>query len=96
MAVKIDQMAVKICRQNGSKNTYQHLPLQDHPKFTQIGILGFKIYHLATLIDRKSFSVTKSRILGQALPFPVQNVFFIYRYLGTCVYLSSSLVIGAR
>jgi hypothetical protein len=29
--------------------TYQHLPLQDPPKFTQIGTFGFKIYHLATL-----------------------------------------------
>jgi hypothetical protein len=28
---------------------YQHLPLQDRPKFTQIGIFGWKIYHLATL-----------------------------------------------
>jgi hypothetical protein len=33
---------------NGHK-IYQHLPLQDPPKFTQIGILGLKIYHLATL-----------------------------------------------
>jgi hypothetical protein len=29
---------------------YQHLSLQDTPKFTQIGIFGFKIYHLATLV----------------------------------------------
>jgi hypothetical protein len=28
---------------------YQHHPLQDPPKFTQIGIFGLKIYHLATL-----------------------------------------------
>jgi predicted secreted protein len=28
---------------------YQHLPLQDPPKFTQIGIFGLKIWHLATL-----------------------------------------------
>jgi hypothetical protein len=27
----------------------QHLPLQDPPKFTKIGILGMKIYHLAAL-----------------------------------------------
>jgi hypothetical protein len=25
--------------------------LQDLPKFTQIGIFGFKIYHLATLVE---------------------------------------------
>jgi hypothetical protein len=28
---------------------YQHIPLQDPPKFTQIGIFGLKIYNLATL-----------------------------------------------
>jgi hypothetical protein len=28
---------------------YQHLPLQDPPEFTQIGILGLRIYRLATL-----------------------------------------------
>jgi hypothetical protein len=33
---------------NGYK-IYQHLPLQDPPKFTQIGIFGLKIYHLAIL-----------------------------------------------
>jgi hypothetical protein len=32
---------------------YQHLPLQDPPKFTQIVILGLKIYHLATLVLSK-------------------------------------------
>jgi hypothetical protein len=30
--------------------TYQHLPLQDPPKFTQIANFGLKIYHLATLV----------------------------------------------
>jgi hypothetical protein len=42
---------------------YQLLPLQDPPKLTQIGIFGFKICHLATLLltfcflknKRKSF-----------------------------------------
>jgi hypothetical protein len=29
---------------------YQHLPLQDPPKFTQIGIFGWKICRLATLL----------------------------------------------
>jgi hypothetical protein len=28
---------------------YQHLPMQDPPKFTQIGSFGLKICHLATL-----------------------------------------------
>jgi hypothetical protein len=31
------------------KYMYQHLPLQDPPKFTQIGILGLKICRLAAL-----------------------------------------------
>jgi hypothetical protein len=38
---KIDQMGVNVI--------YQHLPLQDPPKLTQIGIFGLKICHLATL-----------------------------------------------
>jgi hypothetical protein len=33
---------------NGHK-IYQHFPFQGPPKFTQSGIWGFKIYHLATL-----------------------------------------------
>jgi hypothetical protein len=36
-------------RPNGLK-IYQHLQLQDPPKFTQIGIFGLKICHLATLL----------------------------------------------
>jgi hypothetical protein len=36
-------------RPNG-KMIYQHLPLKDPTKFTQIGIFGLKIYHLATLV----------------------------------------------
>jgi hypothetical protein len=35
---KIDKMALK----------YEHLPLQDLPKFTKIGIFGLIIHHLAT------------------------------------------------
>jgi hypothetical protein len=38
--------------QNIPKNRkiiYQHLSLQDPPKFSQIDIFGLKIYHLATL-----------------------------------------------
>jgi hypothetical protein len=40
----------KKCRPNGHK-IYQHLPLQDPPRFTQIGIFGSKICHLATLLQ---------------------------------------------
>jgi hypothetical protein len=36
-------------RPNGRK-IFQHLPLQDPPKFTQIGIFGLKTNHLATLL----------------------------------------------
>jgi hypothetical protein len=39
---KMDQSVHKI---------YQHLPLQDPPKFTQIGIFGMKICHLATVVE---------------------------------------------
>jgi hypothetical protein len=39
-ARKLDQMAIKY---------YQHLPSKDPTKFTQIGIFGLKINHLATL-----------------------------------------------
>jgi hypothetical protein len=38
---------------NGHK-IYSHLSWQDPPKFTQIGIFGFKIYHLTTLNDTVS------------------------------------------
>jgi hypothetical protein len=34
---------------NGHK-ICQQFPLQDPPKFTQIGIFGLKINHLATLV----------------------------------------------
>jgi hypothetical protein len=37
----------------------QHLPLQGPPKFTQIGIFGLKIYHLATL-PFKASTVTEN------------------------------------
>jgi hypothetical protein len=41
----------KICTTNGHK-IYQYLLLQDPPKFTQIGIFGLKMHHLATLVLR--------------------------------------------
>jgi DNA topoisomerase IB len=41
------------------KYTYQHLPLQDPPKFTQIWIFGLKTNHLAALVYTNSdFRVT--------------------------------------
>jgi hypothetical protein len=35
-------------------NICQPVPFQGPPKFTQIGILGLKRYHLATLIAKRS------------------------------------------
>jgi hypothetical protein len=40
---------------------YQHLPLEDPPKFTKIGTLDLKIYHLATLLVDRSKTVRKKR-----------------------------------
>jgi hypothetical protein len=40
------------------KYTYQHLPLQDPPKFTQIWIFILKTNHLATLLKNCGHSVT--------------------------------------
>jgi hypothetical protein len=34
--------------------TIKYLLLQDLPKFTQIGIFGLKICHLATLLERRA------------------------------------------
>jgi hypothetical protein len=42
----------KIGIHNGRK-IYQHFQFQGPPKYTQIGILGMKINHLATLIRKK-------------------------------------------
>jgi hypothetical protein len=42
-----------ICIPNGNK-IYQNLPLQDPPKFTQIGIFCLKIWHLATLLYNRT------------------------------------------
>jgi hypothetical protein len=54
----IYQMVIKYSkwkwnRPNGHK-IYQHISLQDTRKFTQIGIFGLKICHLATLPKRAS------------------------------------------
>jgi hypothetical protein len=48
MVVKYPQWKQK--RPNDQK-IYQHLPLQDPPKFTQIRISALKICHLATLVQ---------------------------------------------
>jgi hypothetical protein len=38
-------------------NFYQHFPFQGLPKCTQIGFIGLKIYHLATLVLKLHFYV---------------------------------------
>jgi hypothetical protein len=39
----------KIYQIAGKCKKWPHLPLQNLPKVTQIGLFGLKIYHLATL-----------------------------------------------
>jgi hypothetical protein len=46
---KIYQSAIKQLNGPNGQKMYQHLPLQDPQNFTQIGIFGLKLYHLATL-----------------------------------------------
>jgi hypothetical protein len=46
---------------------YQHLPLREPPKFTQIGKFGLKINHLATLIiAARKFSAQFDRLATAA------------------------------
>jgi hypothetical protein len=52
---KIYQMAIKYTKwpkntRNGRK-IFQHFTFRDPPKYTQIGIFGMKIYHLATPLE---------------------------------------------
>jgi hypothetical protein len=56
-------MAIK-CQENwpNGHKIYRHLPLQDPPKFTQIGVWGLKIYHLATLVCRAEPSLPQKKI----------------------------------
>jgi hypothetical protein len=39
------------------RNIYQQFPIQDPPKFTQIGIFGLKTNHLATLPFTRSLQL---------------------------------------
>jgi hypothetical protein len=57
-------MAIK-CQENwpNGHKIYRHLPLQDPPRFTQIGVWGLKIYHLATLVCRAEPSLPQKRYL---------------------------------
>jgi hypothetical protein len=69
---------------------YQHLPLQEPPKFTQIGIFGLKINHLATLTWRQSLrkriAVVKTwselnSFDGLLLKMPSKLINFSQKYL---------------
>jgi hypothetical protein len=55
------QIAIKYTKwqQNGPKGQkiYQHLSLQDIPKFTQMVFFVLKIYHLATLLKRNRLQI---------------------------------------
>jgi hypothetical protein len=56
---------------NGHK-IYQHCLFQGPPKYTQIGILGLEVYHLATLINTPFFLLKKffDNFYNSALDFP--------------------------
>jgi hypothetical protein len=43
---------------------YQNLPLQEHPKFTQIRIFGLKTNHLATLLSATVHKVVEEKKIG--------------------------------
>jgi hypothetical protein len=62
---KMYQIAIKYTkwRENwpNGYTIYHHLPLQDPPKFTQVGIFGLKIYHLATLEYTRARFVSRGR-----------------------------------
>jgi hypothetical protein len=66
---------------------YQHLSLQDPPKFTQIEIFGLKIYHLATLAATRKkvfeFNVWREEkaIAGKQMMLPPLSMLGI-RHLG--------------
>jgi hypothetical protein len=76
---EIYQMSIKYAKwpenwPNGSHKIYQHLPSQDPPKFTQIGIFGLKINHLATLIEgRALFPGKEERQFGDSL-LPLKKI----------------------
>jgi hypothetical protein len=50
MGIKYSKWSLN--RPNDRCKIYQHLPLQDRPKFTQTGIFGLKLFHLATPVLR--------------------------------------------
>jgi hypothetical protein len=64
-------------------NRYRHFPCQGRPKFTQIGIFGLKIYHLATL--GRSLAIRSFRFYAYLKDNPNISYFKIYQvFLGIC------------
>jgi hypothetical protein len=54
---------------------YQHFPLRDPPKFTQVAIFGLKIYHLATPVafDVKKFTIQLRLCCEEMLQTPEEE-----------------------
>jgi hypothetical protein len=44
---------------------YRHLPLKGPPKFTQNGIFGLKLNHLATLADIREKAPLREKLFGK-------------------------------
>jgi hypothetical protein len=63
----------------------QYRRLQDPPKFTQIGIFGLKIYHLATLL--------RSQFRGTTVGLASFSKKKIYQFLKKCFRLSQAVAI---
>jgi hypothetical protein len=56
------------------RKTYQHLPLHDPQKLTQVGIFGLKIFHLATLLWKTAPSLyTQKRALPLLTNIPPKH-----------------------
>jgi hypothetical protein len=59
---------------------YEHLPLQDHPKFTQIWIFGLKTNHLATLLSGTDVMIFKKFRCKIWHFFPQTTASFLKKY----------------
>jgi hypothetical protein len=58
---------------------YQHLPLQDPPKFTQIGIFGLKICHLATLVIFSQKCIRLKSVYKAQLTFQLRHCYIWFQ-----------------
>jgi hypothetical protein len=56
----------------------QHFPIYGHPKFSQIGIFGLKIDHLATLIECGRLHLIKRKLFPAPINEEIDD-------LGSCV-----------